>query len=360
MSTIKDYLKYYKNSTFDEYKFNELDNILFSELSYINWKGIVSAGIKKIKLNDAIKIYLDNLSNAEKEKMSPFMKSNIDNLEIIKDSIRYKHCYLSNFINDVNDKKQFGALCIMFNEGDCYVGFKGTDSTLVGWKEDMALGYTFPTLAQVDAINYLNQVINWKVKNVYVGGHSKGGNLAMCAYMYANKKVKKKVKQVFNNDGPGFRDKEYNSNEYQELLLKLKMFVPEGSIVGILLNSPPYFKVVKSTNNGPYEHDCNTWMCFGSFFVEGVQSNISKKFKEKIDEFINNYTDSKKEKLVNSFFKVLEEADIKSFNEISSMQWNQFVEIVKGINDIDAKTKDLFLDVFKNFIMKRKDKDKKK
>lgn len=355
MATIKDYLNYYKNTTFNDYAFNELDNILFCELSYIDWKGIVSENATRIRLEDAIKIYLENTTEERAKKLTPFMKTNTDNLKAIQDSTRYKDCYLANFRNEVNQNKQFGALCIYFGDNDLYVGYKGTDSTLVGWKEDMALAYVFPTLAQKDSIDYLNEVVTSKYNNVYVGGHSKGGNLAMCAYMFSNSKVKKRIKKVFNNDGPGFRQKEYNSLEYKEMLTKLIMFVPEDSMVGVLLNSPPSFKVIKSTSSGPYEHDCNTWECFGSFLIEGNLSIISKKFKERIDVIITQYDDDKKEELVNTFFNILQEAGIKSFN--SNTQWNQVIEIIKGISDMDSDTKELFLDVFKSFIVNR-DKNK--
>lgn len=358
MATIKDYLNYYKDTSFDEYAFNELDNILFSELSYINWENIVSNYSSKIRLDHAINIFLGSLNDSTREGLSPFMKSNVENLKIIQNSNRYQNCFLANFRNQVDEEKQFGALCIYFNGGDVYVGFKGTDSTLVGWKEDLALAYTFPTLAQKDAINYLNEVIGWKDNTVYVGGHSKGGNLAMCAYMYSNNKVKKKVKNVFNNDGPGFRDTEYNSFQYKEMLGKLVMFVPEDSIVGVLLNSPPSFKVIKSTFNGPYEHDCNSWECFGSFFVEGRLGTLSKKFKERVDDIVNSYDDKKKEELVDTFFTILQKAGIKSFNNVSSIEWNQVFEIIKGISGIDNTTRDLFLDVFKSFI-NFQNKDKK-
>lgn len=358
MATIKDYLNYYKDTSFDEYAFNGLDNILFSELSYINWENIVSNYSSKIRLDHAINIFLGSLNDSTREGLSPFMKSNVENLKIIQNSNRYQNCFLANFRNQVDEEKQFGALCIYFNAGDVYVSFKGTDSTLVGWKEDLALAYTFPTLAQKDAINYLNEVIGWKDNTVYVGGHSKGGNLAMCAYMYSNNKVKRKVKKVFNNDGPGFRDTEYNSFQYKEMLGKLVMFVPEDSIVGVLLNSPPSFKVIKSTFNGPYEHDCNSWECFGSFFVEGRLGTLSKKFKERVDDIVNSYDDKKKEELVDTFFTILQKAGIKSFNNVSSIEWNQVLEIIKGISGIDNTTRDLFLDVFKSFI-NFQNKDKK-
>lgn len=352
MSTIKEYLKYYKDTSFDDYKFNEIDNILFSEFSYINWDNIVPKNSSKIRLDYAIKIYLSNLNETYKKSLSSFMKSNIENLKIIQNSARYKNCFLSNYINEVNDKTQFGALCIHFNNNEVYISFKGTDSTLIGWKEDLALSYQFPTYAQKHSIEYLNNVITRHDNIIYIGGHSKGGNLAMTAYMYASTKIKNKVKKVFNNDGPGFKSKEYNSPFYKEMISKLIMIIPENSIVGILLNNSNTFKVVKSSFNGPYEHDCNSWECFGSFLIEGKLSTISIKLKERIDKVLNTYDDIKKEEIINTFFEILQKAEIKNFSNLSSIEWNQIVGIIKGFNGLDNTTRNLFLSIFKSFIEK--------
>lgn len=361
MSTIKDYLKYYKNTTFEEYKFNELDNLLFSEISYINWDGIVSKFNSKIKLKDAISIYLENNKERNGNKLSPFMKSNIENLKAIENCTRYNNCYLSNYRNEVDDNKQFGAICIYLNSREIYISFKGTDSTLIGWKENLSLSYIFPTLSQKAAIDYLNEVASLKNNTIYVGGHSKGGNLAMTAAMYCNKRIKKRIKTIFNNDGPGFKDSEYNSKEYNDMITKLKMFLPEESVVGILLNNTDNYTVVKSIANGVKQHDCNSWECFGSFLIRGTLSESSKKIKAKITRLLEKYDDEKKKELIVNFFDILKEANITSFKNISSVDWNQVIEIIKGLKNLDVQSKELYINLFKDLLLReQKDMDVKK
>ena len=126
---------------------------------------------------------------------------------------------------------------------------------------------------------YINKIIKYKNKKVLVGGHSKGGNLAMTASMYAKPYIKRRIVTVYNNDGPGFRKEQYESKEFKQLLPKLKMFVPSECVVGFLLRHPKQYMVVKSSGKGLLQHNANTWNCYGPVFIKGELSLESKKIE---------------------------------------------------------------------------------
>ena len=207
MATIKEYLKYYKSLTFSECKLNINDVLLFTELSYIDWHNIVPEDNNKITLKEAFNIY----QKTKNVYLSTFMKGNIANLKDIYTSTRYKDIYLSNYKEYVDNEKQFGALKIHF-DNKVFISYKGTNGTIIGWKEDFTLGYHFPIISQKYAINYLNEVITSEDKEIYIGGHSKGVNLAMTSSMYCNNDIFKRIKTIYNLDGPGFREKDLNNN----------------------------------------------------------------------------------------------------------------------------------------------------
>lgn len=282
MATIKEYLKYYKSLTFSECKLNINDVLLFTELSYIDWHNIVPEDNNKITLKEAFNIY----QKTKNVYLSTFMKGNIANLKDIYTSTRYKDIYLSNYKEYVDNEKQFGALKVHF-DNKVFISYKGTNGTIIGWKEDFTLGYHFPIISQKYAINYLNEVITSEDKEIYIGGHSKGGNLAMTSSMYCNNDIFKRIKTIYNLDGPGFREKDLNDN-FKKILPKLQIYIPEDSIIGMLLYSTNNKKIVKSNTSGIMTHDINTWLCFGQFLENGknyleIKNTISVDSKSKIE-----------------------------------------------------------------------------
>lgn len=350
MATIKEYLKYYKDLTFEECNFNINDVILFTELSYINWNNIVFDSSKKISLRKAGEKYL----NSNMGYLSFFMKSNVDNLKEMLTGKRYENIYLSNYRRIIDEEKQFGALLIHLDSKTAFVSFEGTDGTVVGWKEDFVLGYHFPVMSQKCAIEYLDEVITNNIKVVFVGGHSKGGNLAMTSAMYCKDKIFKKINTIFNLDGPGFKEREY-TRDFKKIIPKLKTYVPEQSIIGMLLYGSDDFKVVKSISSGIMQHDCNTWQCFGSFLVEGSLSKISIKIDKKIKDWNKKYDDDELETMITTFFSVLEDNNIKNFSEFKSLKWNQVVNIFNKVKDIDENTRKLYTEAIKELIWTNKE-----
>lgn len=349
MADIKEYLKYYKDKTFKEYSFNEVDNVLFSELSYLDWTNIVT---NKITLQNAANILLENKDEKKKKRERFKYVDNIkEHLKEMKDSLRYKDCILKNFRLILTEKEQFGAICIYFEPGKLYVSFQGTDESVIGWKEDFEMSYSFPVPSQTEAINYLNENVTWRDNIVFVGGHSKGGNLAICSVMYCKDYIRHKIKFIFNNDGPGFREKEFSSKEYNEISDRIISFKPEDSIVGVLLNNLPATKVVKSKEKGIRAHDITSWECFGTFLEEGILSENSKKIESKFKNWLSKYKDEEKKKLVLTFFEILEKIGVKSIYDFKKIDLSKVRVAVGEMKNIDADTKRLYLEALRNLLI---------
>ena len=339
MYTVYDYIKYYKNFTFEEIYLTDMDNIVFSILAYLPLEKI------DFKDNDSLDFVCKNLANTVENKNTMAFKSK-KVLEKIKNCKRYKDIKISNFTNIVDSETQFSALTIRIFDF-CFVVFRGTDNSLIGWKEDIELGYRFPVNCQKHATNYLISTIKDSDQKIYVAGHSKGGNLAMTAVMETTDDIFKRIIKVYNNDGPGFLKPQYNSLQFKRMSKKLKMFVPEDSVVGILLSNVTNYEVVKSSSIGVHQHDLTSWNCFGQFLVTGSLSTISQKFQIQINGWVNSTDNSTKEKICDSLFRVISESGIKYFSELKKLKPEQIVSMINEAKSIDGETKQLLLQSLK-------------
>lgn len=270
MFTIYDYLDYYKNCSFEEVGFNQMDAMLFACLVYLP--------IKSFSENKSYKDFVSYAYTFYKDDYSGVMKpSSFALLNKIKTSKRYENIIISNFKNVRNNDTQFGAMSVRFND-NLLIAFKGSDSSLISWIENLRLNYQYPTYTQNKGIKYAKDNILDSDKNVYLVGHSKGGNLAMCAGMEIPSGLRDKVKVIYNFDGPGFLKKEYDK-KFNLIKEKVVNIVPTGSVVGMCLYNDN-FKSVKSKDLAFGEHYPVGWGVFGEFFLKTSLSRVSKQIHE--------------------------------------------------------------------------------
>ena len=343
MANINDYLQWRGELTLDQSPLNEIDKMILSRFSYIPFRKI------KMQEKETIGSICEKLKKFKEEDFN--IAGDMPLVHNLVNSNRFKDMEITDYEEntDPSAEKQFAAITIHLGNGEMFVSFCGTDNSLVGWKEDFTLGYHFPIISQKYAINYLNEVITSEDKEIYIGGHSKGGNLAMTSSMYCNNDIFKRIKTIYNLDGPGFREKDLNDN-FKKILPKLQIYIPEDSIIGMLLYSTNNKKIVKSNTSGIMTHDINTWLCFGQFLEKGKQSKLSIKIDNRIKEWNKNYTDKELEVMITSIFNVFEKNNIKSFRELKKLKWNQIVGMINEVNDIDDETKKLYSETIKDLI----------
>ena len=211
MKTIYDYVKEYGKYSFLEKDFTEVDNLILSFLSYVDFRDIVPPFYcGSIRLKEASRIVSGKFTNKDLSKYIMAVREATDLLKELAKHKRYRNLVLYNYEYKVTKDMQFGALCIKLPNRRIFISFEGTDGYVSGWKEDFMLVNTFPLKAHLEAIKYINKSINIFSPRIYIGGHSKGGNLALVAAMYCKKYIYPKIINVFSNDGPGLRQKNYH------------------------------------------------------------------------------------------------------------------------------------------------------
>lgn len=335
----------YGNYTFDEVSFTEVDNIILSMLSYLDLSGIVSSNkFKKRKLKEVGKDFFEDSNKFEKRFFT--LKNAIKVFKNIKDTRRYGDLLLYNFVYKSSGESQFGALCIEINKNLIYVSFEGTDHLIGGWREDFMLSYMFPVLSQRRAISYVNKNFIFGNKKIILGGHSKGGNLALVAGMKANYFIKRRIVNIYNNDGPGLLSREFESKSYMKIEDKLIKIVPSYSIVGLAMCHKSEIEVVRSFKKNFYAHDPLTWVVNDKSFERADLNSFCVGLDKKVDEWLKKYTYFEREMLVNALFDIFDTLEIDNLMDLVDNKKLIF-KIISETKDFDDKTVSMIKDFFK-------------
>ncbi len=271
MANIIDYLKWRGDVCFSADPFNEVDNLLLSEASFFNWSGIISApGTNTVTtLRQAVDAYLLRRELSQMQMGLVVPAAIPEMVRQMAESARFGQIGVACYVNDIDVKKelQFSATTFLLPDKTVYVAFRGTDDTLVGWKEDVNLSFMEEVPAQGEAVAYLKSVAAAFGGKIRVGGHSKGGNLAIYAAANAPAKVQKRIVQIYNNDGPGFPDAFFERKEFLKIADLVLNVYPENSIIGMLFEHRGTELIVESDAKGVMQHDGFSWQLLGNHYV---------------------------------------------------------------------------------------------
>ncbi len=314
---VIDYIRRNSRVTFEEKEFNEVDNIIFSMLSYLYYNGIVSTNTRnKMTIKQVRDFFykMHNISQINKTLISVI--NGVKILDEISRTKRYKDLLVYSYTYIADDSQQFSAVTFEINPKLVYVAFEGTDDLVSGWEEDCKMAYFFPVKAHKNAIKYLNSNFSLKNCKIIVGGHSKGGNLALVASMYCNYFVQNKILKIYNNDGPGLREKQLDSKHYEHIQNKLIHIIPNNSIIGLMLGHTDNYEVIKSNKKGILAHDAMTWQVQDDEFVRASLSRFSKVLDEGISKWLSKYDDSTKKLFIDCIFDIFKKNNIISLTEV--------------------------------------------
>lgn len=338
MNNIYNYINNYGNYSFKEKEFTDIDNLIFSSLVYLDYSN-TPINENKYTLKEIGNYYLKNNKKLNKDELL---------LKEIINKKRYQDIILSNYIYKRNKEMQFGAITFHITNKLIYISFEGTDKHISSFKEDAYLACIYPVSSQIEAINYVNKSIKVFGPKVIIGGHSKGGNLALIAGMFMKNYKQNKVLKIYSNDGPGLRKKEFESNEYQKIKNKYIHIVPSESIVGVLLRNDKY-QVIKTNKKGIKAHSMINWIVEDDHLVFSKLSKSSIKLSNNFIKWLDKHDDTKRLYIVNNVFKIFENQNI---DDINSITIKQIIELIKEIRNIDEETvvliKDLLLNIIDN------------
>lgn len=303
--TLEDYLTWRGDLSFEERPFNIVDNLMFSYLSYSYFRGLATKEEKEKGL--PIKEYIRRLEEQGGYKTDMDIYAKEDFLKKVMESKRYKDVLIVDYVDTLSGAKesQFSAMTFHFGKNEAYIAFRGTDDTIIGWKEDFMLSFK-KTAAQTYALHYLEKQLTDKKMTYYVGGHSKGGNLAIyAASMLKDDKQRDMIKTIYTNDGPGLCSDVIDNKVLEKIERKTVRIIPEYSIIGMLF--PPKFpnlKIVASKEKGISQHDLLSWEVQADELVTVKSLNPDA---ARIDDAISSWLDdvplADREQFANDLFK---------------------------------------------------------
>jgi len=332
MSNIMDYLNWRGDLTFKQDGINEVDTIILARFSYLPFKDI---DLEKI---DSI----ENIANKMKDLSIDKFIWKDDKEFIIKlgKTRRYKDLIVTDYkeILDLEAQKQFAAVVIWFPKGYKYVSFRGTDMSLVGWKEDFNMSFMQNIPSQLEAVKYLNEVGSRYFSKLIIGGHSKGGNLAVYASMFCKDRIKKKIVEIINADGPGFDEAIFNTENYIKTLEKVKTYIPQSSVIGRLLEHEEDYEIIHSTQKGLMQHDIYSWQVSARNLVRIPELTKDSHLVNKVvRDWLKKTTPEQRKNFVNIIYDVLVATEAKNVHDFGVDTLKKVGAVIKLYKNIEKE-----------------------
>ena len=345
MANIFDYIDWRGDLLISDNKFNEIDNLILSRLAYFPFDGLLD-NEEEITIEECYKRYL------ERKKIGRILqKEDEDLFPALSKSNRFSKLKITQYINklEFESEKQFSAITIIMPDNTIYVAYRGTDNTVIGWKEDFNMSFSEYVPSQIDAVEYLEKIAKKYKSAIRVGGHSKGGNLAIYASTFCNEKIRKRIIDVYNNDGPGFCDKVVESKEYKDILNRVHTYIPQTSIIGRLLNHREETTILKSTQTGIMQHDLYSWQVINTKFVREELTYSSEFIDNTITDWLKEIKPAQREKFIDIFFEILNTTGVETLSEFSSNKFTNALTMLKTYKNIDDESKEIMLKTLNAF-----------
>ena len=330
--------------SFDEMPINDVDSLIFSTLSYIDYSQVIK------KLNRTKFKIKDVPITLIKKGFSTYKFSLFHSLfRNVKNNPRYRELVIGNIfeVNNQEHETHFKAMTFR-NEKFIYVSFMGTGISSHDWKEDFNMIYNYPVPAQKLSCFYLKDIISKEKGSVYVGGHSKGGNLAVYSSTNINILNKIRIKKIFNHDGPGFNNDIYKTFKFKLIKNKISKTVPSSSIIGMLMLNEDNYKIIKSNGVSIMQHNPFNWQIKNNDLIYLKERSFDSRYLDKkISSWIDELSVKEKKLFIDTIFNFLEEDNI----DISMNNWFKILKaIYKGNKNMDKDTKEKMDIIYDKFI----------
>ena len=322
MGNLITYVQQYEVQTFQEKPLMDIDILVLTEIAYLPFDEIVPSSFEVksgISLNQLGEKF-ETIKEKEHEN-NPFMitKERIQLLEVVSKSPRFKDVKVFGFMNDIDDEltKQFAAVCYQWEEKSRWIIFRGTDESLTGWKEDFMMTYSDLIPAQIDAIEYLRKQAELFSGSLNISGHSKGGNLSLYASAMQEEDIQNRIQQIYCWDAPGVHRSILNTEGYQRVVLKAKRYIPQDSIVGLMLESQVPYHIIESQGSGISQHSALMWNIEDDHFVELTELTRNSQLTDQtFKQWTEVVSDEELKLFFDAFFELFFEMGVETVNDV--------------------------------------------
>lgn len=342
MENIVAYLKKRGNKTFSERPANEVDYLVLTQFVYLKYDGMVP-GLEEGGEGVSIAWLAEN---QEEEKVFADKRYEKDNRALFAAmalSRRFRHMKVSLWQNLIDEEKetQFCACTCYLEGGPAVVVFRGTDETLVGWKEDFNMAFSSPVPGQQLSVSYLERAAQSITGNFILAGHSKGGNLAVYCAMHCADEVRGRIHEIYSYDGPGFRPEVLTGDRFEKIRDRVRKYLPQSSLIGMLLESQEEYLVVESAGlGGILQHNPFNWIVRGTHFrkVNGVGKG-HKLMDESLNEWVLSLDQEQLQEFVNTMYQIVRASHATTLLEFTADWKNCLKAMLLAMEGLDPQTR---------------------
>lgn len=338
MANLFDYLDWRGDLRLEDSPFCEVDAMILARLSYLPFERTSLAGGSELTVKAAA---AEILSLPEIET-ALLLRDDLRFLRALSASRRFRSLALFGQENEtcVEAQTQFSAIGVRLSPKRSHLSFRGTDNTLIGWKEDLDMGFVCPVPAQSQAVRYLEKMAAAHPGEITLGGHSKGGNLAVYAAAFCREEIQSRIRAVYNYDGPGFDDGVLQSEGYQRVCARVKTYVPQSSVVGMLLGHREKTVTVHSDNQGLTQHDLYSWEVARNRFVTLRSVTQSSRFVDQtLKHWLGELSREQRELFVDAVYTVLRDTNASTLREMGERRWESAMRMLRSFTNLDPLTR---------------------
>lgn len=340
--TIIDYLKEYADVSLADEPMNDVDSLALCQFSYLKFDGLVPSVTENARAVSLQQLY----EHPDYEKLygdERYEKENRALFEAMRRCVRFRNmklnCYINIIENQADFETQFSAVTFLLEDGTMYVAYRGTDETIVGWKEDFNMAFLSPVPGQEFAIKYLNMVTERLPRDFYIGGHSKGGNLAVYAAMNCDPSVQERIIKIYSMDGPGFRPEVLERCDFSRIEDRTCKILPHSSLVGMLFEKDIRYQVVESRTFGLAQHNPFTWLVRDGHFVTVSDIYETRRFMDDtLNEWILSLDEKSLRTFVDTLFQVLSASESDNLIDFTANLKRSLTGVLGAMKDLDEDT----------------------
>lgn len=347
--TIHSYLKEYGDIPFSELPMNDVDSLVLCQFAYLKFDGLVP-GIRE----DKPSVTLARLPRLPQwERLFADERFEKDNRELFEEMLagrRFCNIRLNCHVNMVEKEweTQFAAVTCILEDGTIYVAFRGTDETIVGWKEDFNMAFLTPVPCQALSVKYLNMVTERFSNPFYVGGHSKGGNLAVYSAMNCVPGVQDRILKIYSMDGPGFRPEVLRKCGYDRIADRVVKLLPHSSMIGMIFEWDTRYRVVESRSFGLAQHNPYNWKIKDGGFVyaEDIYER-AKLMDNAINEWIISQDEERIRQFVDTLYQVISASEAEDLIAMTA-DWKKSMNgVISALKEVDEDTMKMLQEIMK-------------
>lgn len=357
MHDVLDYLYWRGDLTFEQDPLNEVDAALFSEFSYIDFSKLAPTLLETGELT--IKEAAKHWDEAKRKDFMPSgylhhekayealtMAGNSKRFEDLLIAIDYKEI-------SVEDESQFGVTSFHRDGQPFFIAFEGTDLRSLSWKEDLQMTYLPAIPSQKKAVDYLNQHFEKYSNRVSLGGHSKGGNLAVFASIFVDEDYQSLIQKVYSFDGPGFPNEILSSPQYLKLENRIEAFIPQDSIIGLLLHKLEKQTVIYSQASEIHQHDIYTWEIKGNYFVPAELTEDAQEIQQIINELLDALSLEERKRFSEALFTIIGDGEEDFILGDRKYNLQKIPEMIKEFRELNQDEKQMLFKVLRIYYRKR-------